>query len=78
MALLASAYLAVQYMLALRRTAFLWILGVVAVAEPFLLATADLDLVTFAATVLALQAVAAGGALTLALRSRAAVVGTAA
>lgn len=69
MALLATAYLAVQYMLALRRTAFLWILGLVAVAEPFLLTVGDLDLVAFAAVVLALQAVAALGALGLALRS---------
>jgi glycosyltransferase involved in cell wall biosynthesis/O-antigen/teichoic acid export membrane protein len=70
MTLLAVAYLAVQYMLALRRTAFLWVLGVVAVAEPFLLASADLDLVSFAAVVLALQCVAAAGALGMALRSR--------
>ncbi|HWT92941.1 MAG TPA: glycosyltransferase [Solirubrobacteraceae bacterium] len=69
MALLATAYLAVQYMLALRMTGFLWILGVVAVAEPFLLTLSDLDLVSFAAVVLALQAVAALGALALALRS---------
>ena len=70
MSLLAVAYLAVQYMLALRRTAFLWVLGVVAVAEPFLLTTADLDLVSFSAVVLALQCIAAAGALGLALRSR--------
>lgn len=69
MALLAVAYLAVQYMLALRMTGFLWILGVVAVAEPFLLTAGDLDLVAFAAVVLGLQAVAALGALALALRS---------
>jgi glycosyltransferase involved in cell wall biosynthesis/O-antigen/teichoic acid export membrane protein len=70
MTLLAVAYLAVQYMLALRQTAFLWVLGVVAIAEPFLLAQADLDLVSFAAVVLALQCVAAAGALGLALSSR--------
>jgi O-antigen/teichoic acid export membrane protein len=69
MSLLAVAYLAVQYMLALRRTAFLWLLGVVAVAEPFLLTAADLDLVSFATVVFALQCVAAAGALALALRS---------
>jgi glycosyltransferase involved in cell wall biosynthesis/O-antigen/teichoic acid export membrane protein len=70
MALLAVAYLAVQYMLALRQTAFLWVLGVVAVAEPFLLTAGDLDLVSFATVVFALQCVAAGGALTMALRWR--------
>jgi O-antigen/teichoic acid export membrane protein len=68
MALLATAYLAVQYMLALRRTAFLWVLGVVAVAEPFLLTAGDLDLVAFAAVVLGLQCVAAAAALGMALR----------
>jgi O-antigen/teichoic acid export membrane protein len=70
MTLLAVAYLAVQYMLALRRSAFLWILGVVAVVEPFLLSTGDLSLVSFSVVVLALQCVVAVGALTLALRRR--------
>jgi O-antigen/teichoic acid export membrane protein len=69
MTLLAVAYLAVQYMLALRRTAFLWVLGVVAVAEPFLLTAGDFDLVSFATVVLALQCVAAAGALGMALRA---------
>ncbi|MEO6496775.1 MAG: oligosaccharide flippase family protein, partial [Solirubrobacteraceae bacterium] len=73
MTLLAVAYLAVQYMLALRQTAFLWLLGVVAVAEPFLLTAGDLDLAGFAAVVLGLQCVAAAGALALALRRRAPV-----
>ena len=70
MTLLAVAYLAVQYMLALRRAAFLWILGVVAVAEPLLLSAGDFSLVAFAAVVLGLQWVAAVGALGLALRRR--------
>jgi glycosyltransferase involved in cell wall biosynthesis/O-antigen/teichoic acid export membrane protein len=70
MALLAVAYLAVQYMLALRQVAFLWVLGLVALAEPFLLTAVDVDLVGFAGVVLALQLVAAAGALTLALRRR--------
>jgi len=73
MTLLAVAYLAVQYMLALRQTTFLWLLGVVAVAEPFLLTAGDLDLAAFAAVVLGLQCVAAAGALVLALRRRVAV-----
>jgi hypothetical protein len=69
MSLLAVAYLAVQYMLALRKTAFLWVLGVVAIAEPFLLTAGDLDLVSFATVVFGLQCVAAAGALVMALRS---------
>jgi hypothetical protein len=68
MSLLAVAYLAVQYMLALRQTAFLWILGIVAIAEPFLLTSADFGLVSFAAAVLLVQGIAATGALTLGLR----------
>ncbi len=70
MTLLAVAYLAVQYMLALRQTGFLWILGVVAIAEPFLLTAGDLGLVSFAGVVFALQCAAAAGAVTLALRRR--------
>ncbi|HEX8119883.1 MAG TPA: glycosyltransferase [Solirubrobacteraceae bacterium] len=70
MTLLAVAYLAVQYMLALRQTGFLWVLGVVAIAEPFLLTAADFSLVSFAGVVFALQCAAATGAVTLALRRR--------
>ena len=70
MTLLAVAYLAVQYMLALRQTGFLWVLGVVALAEPFLLTAGDFGLVSFAAVVFALQCAAAAGAVTLALRRR--------
>jgi glycosyltransferase involved in cell wall biosynthesis/O-antigen/teichoic acid export membrane protein len=70
MTLLAVAYLAVQYMLALRQTGFLWVLGVVAIAEPFLLTAGDFGLVSFAGVVLALQFSAASGAVTLALRRR--------
>ena len=70
MTLLAVAYLAVQYMLALRQTRFLWVLGVVAIAEPFLLTASDFGLVSFAGVVFALQCAAAAGAVTLALRRR--------
>jgi glycosyltransferase involved in cell wall biosynthesis/O-antigen/teichoic acid export membrane protein len=70
MTLLAVAYLAVQYMLALRETKFLWVLGVVAIAEPFLLTAGDYGLVSFAGIVFALQCAAAAGAVTLALRRR--------
>jgi hypothetical protein len=70
MTLLAIAYLAVQYMLALRQVAFLWVLGIVALAEPFLLTAGDLDIVAFSGVVFALQCVAAVSALALALRRR--------
>lgn len=65
--LLAVAYLAIQYLLALRRTAFLAPLAAVAIAEPVLLLTvAPNDPDGFAAVVLAVQALAAGVALALA------------
>jgi O-antigen/teichoic acid export membrane protein len=65
--LLALTYLAIQYLLALRRTAFLLPLGAIALAEPVLLVTAAPDNPDgFAAVVLALQALAAAVALALA------------
>jgi hypothetical protein len=57
-ALLSCGYLAVQLLLGLRRRWFAAALGVVAVAEPILLAGAH-DLERFAAVVLGVQAVAA-------------------
>jgi glycosyltransferase involved in cell wall biosynthesis/O-antigen/teichoic acid export membrane protein len=72
MTLLAFAYLTVQYMIALGRRTFLWVLGVVAVAEPVLLTASDNRISSFAALVLVLQCVAAAGVLTLGLRARAA------
>jgi O-antigen/teichoic acid export membrane protein len=71
MTLLAAAYLVVQYMLALGRTTFLWVLGPVALAEPFLLTSGNFNLLTFATLVLVLQAIAALALLTLGLRDRA-------
>jgi glycosyltransferase involved in cell wall biosynthesis/O-antigen/teichoic acid export membrane protein len=68
MTLLAIASLAVQYMLAIERYAFMWLLAVVAATEPFLLANAGKSLVGLAALVLALQCLAAGGMLALTLR----------
>jgi O-antigen/teichoic acid export membrane protein len=65
---LACTYLAVQYMLALRRTGFLLLLGLVAVAEPVLLLQAPRKPAGFAAVVLAIQVVAAIVAFGLALR----------
>jgi hypothetical protein len=73
MTLLAIAYLTVQYMLALGRTSFLWVLGVVAVAETFLLSLTSMSSVMeYATIVLALQCVAAAGVLALGLRARSA------
>jgi O-antigen/teichoic acid export membrane protein len=65
---LACTYLAVQYMLALRRTWFLVPLAAVAVAEPILLLNASHEPKSFAAVVLAIQAVAAAVAFACALR----------
>jgi O-antigen/teichoic acid export membrane protein len=65
--LLALTYLAIQYLLALRRTAFLLPLGAIALAEPVLLLTvAPNNPDGFAAVVLAVQAAAAAIALGLA------------
>ena len=63
-------YLAVQYMLALKRTWFLIALGVVAIAEPMLLLQASRKPTGFAAVVLAIQAVGALLAFGMALRKR--------
>ena len=70
MVLLAVAYLAVQYMLALGTFTFLYVLGVVAVLEPLLLSTGGKSLVGFAAVVFGLQCVAASAVLALGLRAR--------
>jgi O-antigen/teichoic acid export membrane protein len=65
--LLALTYLAIQYLLALRRTAFLLPLGAIALAEPVLLLTVAPDSPDgFAAIVLATQAAATTVALALA------------
>jgi O-antigen/teichoic acid export membrane protein len=56
---LACTYLAIQYLLALRRTWFLVPLAAVAVAEPILLLNASHQPKSFAAVVLAIQVVAA-------------------
>ncbi|HEX4011031.1 MAG TPA: hypothetical protein VHX62_13525 [Solirubrobacteraceae bacterium] len=65
---LACTYLAIQYMLAMRRTWFLAVLGLVAVAEPILLLNASHEPKSFAAVVLAVQTVGALLAFALALR----------
>jgi O-antigen/teichoic acid export membrane protein len=70
MTLLAVAYLTVQYMVALGETRFLWVLGVIALTEPFLLAFTDRGVVGFAGIVFAVQCVAASSVLVLGLRAR--------
>ncbi len=65
---LAGTYLAVQYMLALKRTWFLIPLALVAIAEPILLLQASNRPAGFAAVVLAVQAVGALLAFGMALR----------
>jgi len=70
MTLLAVAYLTVQYMVALGETRFLWVLGVIAVAEPILLSATSLSVTGFAGIVFAVQCVVAGSVLVLGLRAR--------
>jgi O-antigen/teichoic acid export membrane protein len=65
---LACTYLAIQYMLALKRMWFVVVIGVVAAAEPVLLLRAPRHPAGFAAVVLAVQAVGALLAFALALR----------
>jgi O-antigen/teichoic acid export membrane protein len=65
---LAATYLAIQYMLALKRTWFLAAIAVVALAEPFFLLLAPRRPAGFAAVVLAVQGVGALVAFGLALR----------
>jgi O-antigen/teichoic acid export membrane protein len=65
---LAATYLAIQYLLALKRTRFLVVIGAVAVAEPILLLNASRQPTGFAAVVLAIQAIGALLAFGLALK----------
>ena len=65
---LAATYLAIQYMLALKRFWFLIALAAVALAEPFFLLHASRKPSGFAAVVLAVQAVGAALAFAIALR----------
>jgi O-antigen/teichoic acid export membrane protein len=67
---LAATYLAIQYMLALKRTWFLVPLGVVAIAEPIVLLQGPKNPSGFAAVVLAVQAVGALVAFAIALSRR--------
>jgi glycosyltransferase involved in cell wall biosynthesis/O-antigen/teichoic acid export membrane protein len=70
MTLLAVAYLTVQYMVALGETRFLWVLAVIAIAEPVLLSATDLSVTGFAGIVFAVQCVVAVSVLALGLRAR--------
>jgi O-antigen/teichoic acid export membrane protein len=70
MTLLAVAYLTVQYMIALGETRFLWVLAVIACAEPVLLSATDLSITGFAGIVFAVQCVVACSVLALGLRAR--------
>ena len=72
MLLLAVTYLTTQYLIALGRGGFLWILVPVAVAEPIVLFAGDLSLLGFAQVVLVVQAVAMLGLIALGLRGGAA------
>ncbi len=68
-ALLAFAYVAVQFLLGLHRRAFVGLLAAVAIAEPIVLIGAD-SLEDFAGRVLLVQAVGAIALLTVAARTR--------
>ncbi len=72
---LAATYLAVQYMLALKRVAFLGAIAAVAVVEPVLLLQAPRHPAAFASVVLGVQAVGAVLAYAMALLKRPAVRG---
>jgi O-antigen/teichoic acid export membrane protein len=67
MTLLTMTYLSVQYLLALGRKRFLWVLVVVAAAEPILLMARDYSLLGFATAVLVVQALAAVAVLAMGL-----------
>jgi O-antigen/teichoic acid export membrane protein len=75
MTLLACAYLSVQYLLALGRASFLWLLAVAAIAEPVLLVGVGSHLVGVALALLAIQALVAVSVVALSLRWRRTVVG---
>ncbi len=72
MALLACAYLSVQYLLALGRSSFIWVLGAGAAAEVLLLLAIGADLTQIAIALSALQFACAAAVLAISLRSAAA------
>ena len=70
MTMLAVTYLTAQYLIALGRTGFVWVLAAVAVAEPLVLFAGDYSLLTFAFIVLGVQAVAMSGLMVIGLAGR--------
>ena len=68
MALLACCYLAVQYLLALGRSDFIWVLGPGVVAEVLLLLAIGADLTVVALALFGLQLACAAGVLALSMR----------
>jgi O-antigen/teichoic acid export membrane protein len=71
MALLASTYLSVQYLLALGRSTFVWMLAVAVVTEVALLAGIGADLEEVAFALFAVQLACAAAVVSLAYRTRA-------
>jgi glycosyltransferase involved in cell wall biosynthesis/O-antigen/teichoic acid export membrane protein len=74
MALLACAYLSVQYLLALGRAGFVWVLGVAAALEVLLLVGIGANLTGIALALMALQFACAAVVLTLSFRGAAPAV----
>jgi O-antigen/teichoic acid export membrane protein len=70
MMLLGVTYLTAQYLIALGRLGFLWVLAAIAVVEPVVLFAGDFSLLTFALIVLGVQVAATTGLVTLGLRGR--------
>jgi O-antigen/teichoic acid export membrane protein len=71
MSLLACAYLSVQYLLALGRANFIWVLGLAAAMEVALLIGIGADLTAVAVALFGVQVVCAAAVFGLSLRSRA-------
>jgi glycosyltransferase involved in cell wall biosynthesis/O-antigen/teichoic acid export membrane protein len=71
MSLLACAYLSVQYLLALERANFLWVLAAAAIAEPLVLQAIGSELTAVAAGLLVVQTFLAAVVLSLGFRSAA-------
>lgn len=68
MSLLACAYLSVQFLLAMGRATFIWVLGVAIVVEVVALIVIGADLTAVAIALFAVQVLCAGAVLVLALR----------
>jgi glycosyltransferase involved in cell wall biosynthesis/O-antigen/teichoic acid export membrane protein len=70
MTLMALAYLAVQYMLAVHSFSFLWVLGAVAVAEPALLGGGSFSMLAYVSVLFGIDCVVASVLVTLGVRAR--------